>query len=286
MAPLDGNDMVRKRIGVIGDPVEHSLSPVFQQPALDSAGIPATYERWHTAAGDLAGRIDGLRLPDAIGANVTLPHKEAVARLMDDLTDTARRVGAVNTVVNRAGRLLGDNTDVHGFRRSLTEALPDVRSRPVLLLGAGGAARAILVALAELEVAAVVVANRSVDKADRLIAELGAPGAVAVGIGTADLAPRIRDYSVIVNATSVGWNTDESVLDRSLLEQLPGDALVVDLTYRPTGLLRLAVDLGLRTLDGLPMLVYQGARSFELWTGLDAPTDLMMRAANEARGVT
>ena len=276
--------MDRKRIGVIGDPVEHSLSPVFQQPALDAAGIPASYERWHTPATELAARIDGLRLPDVIGANVTLPHKEAVALLIDDLSETARRVGAVNTVVNRNGRLLGDNTDVYGFGRSLIQMLPDVASRSALLLGAGGAARAVLVALAGLDVASVMVANRSVDKASRLIEELGVDRAVAVGIATNDLAPRIRDYSVIVNATSVGWNTDESVLDRSLLERVAGDALVVDLTYRPTGLLRQAAQLGLATLDGLPMLVYQGARSFELWTGREAPIDLMMRAAGEARG--
>lgn len=274
------------RVGVIGDPVEHSLSPVFQQPALDAAGIPATYERWHTTAADLAARIAGLRSPDAMGANVTLPHKEAVAGLVDELSETARRVGAVNTVVNRDGRLLGDNTDVHGFRRSILEALPDAASRAVLLLGAGGAARAVLIALGELAVPAITVANRSPAKAARLIDELRVERATIVGIGTADLAPRIRDYSVIVNATSVGWNTDESVLDRSLLERLPGDALVVDLTYRPTGLLRLAAELELATLDGLPMLVYQGARSFELWTGREAPIDLMMSAATEARGVS
>jgi len=278
--------MERKRLGVIGDPVEHSLSPVFQQPALDAAGIPATYERWHTTSADLPARLAGLRSPDAIGANVTLPHKEAVAGLVDDLSEPARRVGAVNTVVNRDGHLLGDNTDVHGFRRSLLEVLPDVALRGVLLLGAGGAARAVLIALAELDVAAITVANRSPERAERLIEELRLPRATAVAIEPADLAPRIRDYSVIVNATSVGWNTEESVLDRSLLERLPADALVVDLTYRPTGLLRLAASLGLATLDGLPMLVYQGARSFELWTGREAPTDLMMRAAMEARGVS
>lgn len=279
-------DTQRKRLGVIGDPVEHSLSPAFQQPALDAAGIPATYERWHTTAADLQGRIAGLRLPDAIGANVTLPHKEAVARLVDQLTDTARRVGAVNTVVNRDGHLLGENTDVHGFRESLLKALPDASSRAVLLLGAGGAARAVLVALADLDVESIGVANRSVDKAERLIAELVTPRAHPLGIDPVDLAPRIRDYSVIVNATSVGWNTDESVLDPSLLARLPADALVVDLTYRPTGLLRIAAGLGLATLDGLPMLVCQGARSFELWTGHEAPIDLMMRAATEARGVS
>lgn len=278
--------MDRQRVGVIGDPVEHSLSPVFQQPALDDAGIPATYERWHTTAAELTGRITGLRLPDAIGANVTLPHKEAAASLMDECSETARRVGAVNTVINRDGRLHGDNTDVFGFGRSLIEALPDAGSRKVLLLGAGGAARAVLVALAELDVPAISVANRSVERAERLIRQLDIPRSTTVGIGTADLAPRIRDYSVIVNATSVGWNTDESVLDRSLLERLPSDAMVVDLTYRPTGLLRLANRLGLATLDGLPMLVYQGARSFQLWTGHEAPIDLMMSAAREARGVS
>lgn len=276
--------MERRRVGVVGDPVEHSLSPVFQQAALDDAGIPATYERWHTTAAELPARIAGLREPDVLGANVTLPHKEAVAGLVDEFSETARRVGAVNTVIARDGRLTGDNTDVAGFRRALVEALPNVAGRSVLVLGAGGAARAVLVALADLDVCGLTLANRSRDRAERLVRDLGIPGARLSGIGTADLAPLIRDSSVIVNATSVGWNTDGSVLDGSLLERLPGDALVVDLTYRPTGLLRLAAGLGLRTLDGLPMLVYQGARSFELWTGLEAPVDVMMRAALGARG--
>src|SRR6185503_18452171 len=113
-----GGGMDVRRVGVIGDPVAHSLSPVFQQAAFDAAGIPARYERWHTTADDLQQRIAGLRAPDCLGANVTVPHKVAVAALVDSLSETARRIGAVNTVINQDGRLHGDNTDLYGFMRS------------------------------------------------------------------------------------------------------------------------------------------------------------------------
>ncbi|HEX5499322.1 MAG TPA: shikimate dehydrogenase, partial [Thermomicrobiales bacterium] len=126
----------RLRLGVIGDPVAHSLSPALHQPALDALGIPATFERWHTVAADLPARIAGLRAADALGASVTVPHKVAVMALVDEVAPTAARAGAVNTVVNRDGRLLGDNTDIYGFATALAEMCPDVATRPALLLGA------------------------------------------------------------------------------------------------------------------------------------------------------
>src|SRR5215211_4030228 len=117
------------RLGVIGDPVAHSISPAMQQPAFDALGIPATYELWHTVAEDLPARIASLRAPDVLGASVTVPHKVAVMALLDDISPLARRAGAVNTVINRDGRLTGDNTDAHGFGVSLQGACPDVQDR-------------------------------------------------------------------------------------------------------------------------------------------------------------
>ena len=271
-----------KRVGVIGDPVEHSLSPIFQQAALDAIGYPARYERWHTPSAELADRIDGLRLPNALGANVTVPHKIAVPRLVDSVSETALQVGAVNTVINQGGELHGDNTDVYGFQRSLLTARPAVERDRVLVVGAGGAARAIVLALAEVGVAGVTIANRTPERAESLARELGVSASV-VPLTDWDMLEATRDHSVIVNATSIGWNDESEVVSGAILDELDRSGLVVDLTYRDTPLLLAARARGIATLDGLPMLVFQGARSFELWTGVPAPMELMMQVAEDAR---
>jgi len=275
--------MAGLRVGVIGDPVAHSLSPVFQQAALDALGIEAHYERWHTPADELSGRIASLRGGDALGANVTVPHKERTRELVDTVSPLAAAVGAVNTIVPRDDELHGDNTDVYGFQKSLVDARPAVRRDAVLVLGAGGAARAVLMALGELEVARIGVANRSIERAERVVDELIPGGAATMPLNQLSIVAAIRDYSVIVNATSIGWNSDEAVLSDAVMDEIGPGPLVVDLTYRSTALLRSAERRGLPTLDGLPMLVHQGARSFELWTGKPAPTEVMMRAAEAAR---
>lgn len=272
-----------KRVGVIGDPVAHSLSPVFQQAAFDSAGIAAHYERWHTIEADLPARIASLRLPDALGANVTVPHKILVAGLVDELADTARRIGAVNTVINRDGHLIGENTDVYGFYRALLTARPAVERDKVLIIGAGGAARAIVAAVAQVGVAGITVANRSPNRAISMIDEIGVEGVSVIPLTDWDVMAAIRDHSVIVNATSIGWNDDQVVISGDLLDAVAQDGLIADLTYRSTALLRAAEERGIPTMDGLPMLIYQGARSFELWTGMTAPTDLMFAAVARER---
>ncbi|MDQ2682245.1 MAG: shikimate dehydrogenase [Chloroflexota bacterium] len=271
----------RKRVGVIGNPVEHSLSPVFQQAAFDHAGIAATYERWLTTDEELPARINGLRAPDAIGANVTVPHKVAVAELVDELGDTARRIGAANTVINRDGHLIGENTDTYGFHRALVTARPAAERDRVLVIGAGGAARAVVAALGDIGVAGITVANRSPENARSMLRAIGLEGAQVIPLVDWDLMGAIRDHSVIVNATSIGWNDDTEVLAPALLDAVDRDGLVADLTYRPTPLLRGAAARGIPTMDGLPMLIYQGARSFELWTGLEAPTELMFAAVRQ-----
>ena len=271
------------RVGVIGDPVAHSLSPIFQQAAFDALAIRARYERWQTAAADLDSRFDTLRAEDYFGANVTVPHKVAAADLVDELAETARRIGAVNTVVNRAGRLTGDNTDVYGFQRALLSVRSGVERDHVLILGAGGAARAVVAALADIGVAGITVANRTVARAHEMIEAVGATGAAVIPMTDWDLMSAIRDHSVIVNATSIGWNDDQAVLAPALMDALDPNGLVADLTYRDTPLLLMARDRGITAMDGLAMLVHQGARSFELWTGKDAPVEIMMAAAEEAR---
>jgi shikimate dehydrogenase len=273
----------KRRVGVIGDPVAHSLSPVFQQAAFDALGIPARYDRWHTPEGELPARIETLRAVDCYGANVTVPHKVAVASLVDELADAARRLGAVNTVINRNGHLIGDNTDLYGFQQSLQIARPAVERDNVLVIGAGGASRAVVAGLAGLGVAGITVANRTTAHAEQMLAEIDVPGANVIPLSDWALLSAIRDHSVIVNATSIGWNDDQAVLAPEVLDAADHGGLIVDLTYRDTPLLREARARAMQVLDGLPMLVYQGARSFEHWTGVDAPIDVMMSAAMAAR---
>ncbi|MBI5948870.1 MAG: shikimate dehydrogenase [Chloroflexi bacterium] len=268
--------------GIIGHPVAHSLSPVFQGAAFAQCGLDVRYEAWDTTADALAGRVVSLRDPKYLGANVTIPHKETVIPLLDELGGQSARVGAVNTIVNREGRLYGFNTDGSGFVVALrNEAQFDVAGKAVLLLGAGGAARGIAFALAEARVASIGFWNRTPERAARLAADVARDGAPVHTVSNLDTA----GYDCIVNCTSVGMHGGGAE------GQAPCDfaaarptALAVDIVYRPeeTPFLRAASAAGLATLGGLPMLIYQGALAFELWTGVRAPVEAMFEAARNA----
>ena len=280
-------------LGVIGHPGKTSLSPSFQQAALDALRLDVRYEAWPTAEEELADRIAGLREADRLGANVTIPHKEAVVPLLDEVDELASRVGAVNTIVNRDGRLSGHNTDVGGFLRALREdgGFEPAGAR-VVVAGAGGAARAVAVALIDSGAASVTVINRTLARAGRLVDELrpagGAtelhalPGVAVSWTGAA------RSCRLLINCTSVGMaGTPEEKESPVPTEAIPSDALVFDLIYQPaeTPLMAAARRRGARVLGGLPMLIYQGAESLRMWTGHEAPTDVMFRAAREALAV-
>lgn len=262
-----------KRAGVIGDPVEHSLSPHMHNPALGARGVDAVYELWPTTLSGLPDRIASLRLLGMLGANVTVPHKQAVMPLLDHLTDTAQTVGAVNTIIPSPDGLVGDNTDAYGFRSSIEEKFGPIPIRSAVVLGSGGASRAVIVALREMEVESIVIANRTDAHAAALAQEFGAE-MIPWGEVATEAFP---DAALLVNATSLGWH-DEIPIPVDDLRGLPPDAIVMDLTYRETPLLREAAVRGLRGLDGLGMLVHQGARAFELWTGIEAPVDVMRSA--------
>jgi shikimate dehydrogenase len=278
-----GHDGGPYRLGVIGDPVAHSLSPALHQPALDELGIPAVYERWHTTATELADRIASLREEAALGASVTVPHKVAVMGLVDEVSPAASRAGAVNTVVNRGGALFGDNTDIHGFAVSLREVLEGAAPATALVLGAGGAARAVVLALEAAGVGEIIVANRDEARVSRLVEDLAPAPVRPARLDESLLRKELPRARVLVNATSLGWHAGETPIDLSLLHLLAEDTVVADLTYRDTDLLMAAKERGLRTVDGLPMLVHQGARAFELWTGSPAPVATMLAAARAAR---
>jgi shikimate dehydrogenase len=253
-----------KRLGLIGDPVAHSLSPAIQGAALRALGLDATYELWHTPA-------------------EALPDKLAVMEHLDEVSPLARRAGAVNVIVHRGGRLSGDNTDIYGFATSLADVCSDVAARSVLILGAGGAARAVVLALEAMNVAHITVANRHRARAERLASDLAPAHVRVVDADDTTLRRELSRCGIVVNATSLGWHAGETPLPLDLLRELAEDSVVVDLTYRDTDLLLAARNRGLRTLDGLPMLVHQGARALELWTDRPAPLAVMMDAAARAR---
>jgi len=268
--------------GIIGHPVAHTLSPVIQGAAFAQCGLDVRYEAWDTTPEALAGRVVSLRDPKHLGANVTIPHKESVIRLLDELGGQSARVGAVNTIVSQSGRLYGFNTDGTGFVAALkNEAQFEVAGKAVLLLGAGGAGRGIAYALAEARAGSIAIWNRTPERAARLAADVGrAGGAVRAVPGT-----ETAGFDCIVNCTSMGMDGGgaEAGAACDFSDARPA-ALAVDIVYRPeeTPFLRAARAAGLATLGGLPMLIYQGALAFELWTGVRAPVEAMFEAARAA----
>lgn len=263
------------RLVLLGHPVSHSLSPRFQNAALAAAGIPLRYEAVDVAPGSLDDVLRQLAVERAAG-NVTVPHKERVAATCARLTPLARRVGAVNTFWHDDGALVGDNTDVGGFDHAVRALLGrEPRDLTVALLGAGGSAAAVLAAAAGWPGARVLVVNRSAERAETLCARFSSvarPSDADAAVAAADL---------VVNATTVGLHDDAFPVDPA---RLPEGAAVFDLAYRPTetAWVRAARDRGHLAVDGLPMLVEQGALAFERWFGVPADRGVMWRAATDA----
>lgn len=264
---------------LLGAPVAHSLSPRMHNAALAAAGLPVRYEARHVEAGALAAALRGLVRASAAG-NVTVPHKEAVARLCAELSPLARRVGAVNTFWSDRGRLVGDNTDVGGFEALVARTLaaaPPPRWR-IALLGAGGSAAAVLAALERQPGASVALHARTRGRAVALARRFAPLCTVADEVEAA-----VRDADLVVNSTPVGLTGDAMPIAPALL---PPGAAVVDLVYRPgeTAWVRAARDRGHRASDGLAMLVEQGALAFERWFGRPPDREAMWRAVMEPPG--
>lgn len=275
-------------VGLLGYPLSHSISPAFQQAALDYCSIPARYCKWPATPARLSAEVGRLRGDEYLGANVTIPHKESVAGLVDAVDEVARRLRAVNTIVNEGARLVGYNTDEQGFMRSLKETgefVPEGRS--VVLLGAGGAARAAAFGLANAGVARLTIANRTLGRASALAEEVRDDGCevTVARLDEGDLGRACAAADLIVNATSVGMRHGAAEGQSPLpARAIPKGAVVYDMVYAPaeTPLLLQAARAGARGLGGLSMLVFQGAASFQLWTGVEAPVEVMFRAAEEA----
>lgn len=261
---------------VLGSPIAHTLSPAMHNAAYQAMGLDAVYLAARVEPPDLGAALEGLRVLGTMGCNLTLPLKEEALPYLHTVEEPARTFGAVNTVRFVEGRMIGCNTDAEGWLRSWDEEVGEsLAGRPVVLLGAGGAARALLWAVLQRGVARVQVVNRNLARAHRLV-----EGLPAEAVATPELTPGC----VVVNATPAGMDPDADATPLEWPRDLPAGTVACDLVYRPrqTRFLREASARGARTLGGLGMLVHQAAASIELWTGRKPPVEVMRRAAEAA----
>jgi len=270
-------------VGVIGYPVGHSLSPQIHNAAFRDQRVDLVYVAFSVSPEQLGAAVEGIRALGLRGVNVTVPHKETIRTHLDDLDPLARRIGAVNTVVNNGGRLTGHNTDVAGFQAALRALRPGGgRGLNCLLTGAGGAARAVLAGLVEEGAREVCVYNRTLERAVRLCAEAASWGKTACrSITEAEMAEVGAAADLIVNATSVGLMGAGEVKESAVpVDIISSHHVVVDLVYgqHSTALVEAARAVGASAADGKEMLVMQAASSYQLWTGLLPPVETMRKS--------
>jgi shikimate dehydrogenase len=260
------------RLVLLGHPVAHSLSPVFQNAALEAANIPLVYEALDVSPTDVLATLDELKERNAAG-NVTIPHKLAVRNACDDVTELAKRVGAVNTFWFENGCLWGDNTDVGGFDAAARALIGDeIAGARIVLIGAGGSAAAVLTAASGWQAAEVAIVARNAARASALARRFPDVARAKTSVERA-----VSDATLVVNATPIGQQDDDHPLD---LARIPGSAAVLDLVYRRGGTawVKAARQRGMRAADGLPMLLEQGALAFRRWFGVDPDREAMRQA--------
>jgi shikimate dehydrogenase len=275
---------VKKLFAVIGDPIAHSMSPLMHNDLFQNYAIDAHYLPFHIKKESLQDAVKGLKTLGVSGFNVTVPHKVDIIGLLDQIDPLAEAIGAVNTVVNVDGKLIGYNTDGNGYVRGLTARLDNIQEKSVLIIGAGGAARAIFFSLAHAGVKRLDIVNRTIDKAQELINEC--PYDVTSTVYGKKAAETIlADYDVIIQTTSIGMSphTDVTPLD---LTNLKSGAFVSDIIYNPleTLLLKEAKEQGADTQNGIDMFAFQGALAFEIWTGIFPDTDRMKNIVKRQLG--
>ena len=270
--------------GIIGDPIEHTMSPVMHNAAFNQLGIDYLYVPFRVRKEELGKAVEGMRALNIRGLNVTIPHKVAIIPFLDELDPPAEKINAVNTIANDEGILTGYNTDATGFLQALLEREVEPEGKNMVILGAGGASRAISFILAE-RGAHLIILNRllELDWAEELasrISQIFTKEVEALELTDENLVKVLEKADILVNATSVGMspNVDETPVSLDLLKP---SLIVFDIVYNPikTRLLREAEAAGAETIGGLDMLVWQGALAFEKWTGLKAPVELMKKEA-------
>ena len=266
---------------VIGDPIKHSLSPIIQNAAFDYLNLDFVFLAFQVEAADLKKSIDGIRGLGIHGLNVTMPHKSAVIDCLDEVNSTVKFLSSVNTILNRDGILSGYNTDGVGALNALKENGVALSGKKVLLLGAGGAAKAIAFALVQ-EVGELAILNRSAKKAEAFAETLErkfSQKVVGGSLSPVAITENLRNSDVLINATSAGMkpNPNQSLVAPQWLRP---DLAVMDIVYDPveTKLVKDAKAAGASVISGVEMLIYQGAVSFEIWTGRAAPIEVMRKA--------
>lgn len=268
-------------LGVFGDPIAHSKSPAMHNAALATAGVNGLYMPLHVRPEQLEAAVKGIVALGYRGVNVTIPHKEEVMKYLDVIDDSARLIGAVNTIVNDNGKLTGYNTDGIGYVRSLKEeAVPELAGKKIAVLGAGGAARGAIYALALEKPERISILNRTAERAEALASDLRRHGLGNItGSGMEEAAAVLASADIVINTTAAGMHPhiDDVPVNPELIRE--GTA-VSDLIYNPleTRLLREARLRGCVVHGGLGMFVYQGAVAFEHWLGIPAPVETMRRA--------
>jgi shikimate dehydrogenase len=268
--------------GVIGDPIEHTLSPIMQNAAFNALKLDYTFLAFKVKNAELENAVNGMRALNIRGLNVTMPHKSTILNFLDRTDLSAQIVNSVNTILNKDGKLFGFNTDGVGALKALRENGVELKGRKVLLLGAGGAARAIAYAMAK-ESDELAVLNRTLKQAQALAKLLEKTANKKIGAGSLspkEIQQNLQDSDILINATSIGMKPkpEESLVAPKLLRP---DLAVMDIVYNPieTKLTKDAKAAGAKVVSGVEMLIYQGAASFEIWTGKSAPVEVMRKAA-------
>ncbi|KOP83521.1 shikimate dehydrogenase [Bacillus sp. FJAT-21945] len=259
---------MKKLFAVIGDPIAHSMSPAMHNDLFQAYGIDAHYQPLHVKRDNLKEAVIGLKAIGIAGFNITIPHKETIIPFLDKLDPLAEAIGAVNTVVNEAGKFVGYNTDGSGYLQGLLTLLPEITEKNILIIGAGGAARALYFTLAQAGVNRLDICNRTTQKAEALINDCLFHVSSAA-IGREEAEKNLADYQLLIQTTPIGMAPNIESLPLSL-HNLKTDSLVSDIIYNPleTKILREAKNKGAKIQNGLDMFVYQGALAFEKWTGI------------------
>ena len=260
---------MKKVFGLLGHPIEHSMSPVMHKTAYEQSNMNATYVAFDVAPENLENAVNGIRALNIQGCNVTIPHKVEVMKYLDEIDEEARQIGAVNTISNENGHLKGYNTDGRGYIQSLLNVVADFSGKTILIIGAGGAARAVVAALLTHQPLQIVIANRTLEKADTLAQLFQSNTTTVIASTIANAAAKLEQYSIVINTTSVGMSPHVEDMPISL-ERLSPNAVVSDLIYNPleTRLLKEAKKRNAQVLNGVGMFVHQGALSIEHWTGV------------------
>ena len=273
-------DAKTKVIGLIGHPVEHSFSPIMHNAAFKDKGLNYVYVAFDVLPENLKYVIDGAKALGIVGFNVTIPHKIEIMKYLEEIDRDAQLIGAVNTIKIENGRAIGYNTDGIGARKALEEEIGKVKDKNIIIYGAGGAARAVAFELAKNN--NIIIANRTIEKAEKLAKEIAEKLGKEFGreVKFDSLDADLEGVDIVINATPIGMYPNVNVEPIVKADKLREDMVVMDLIYNPleTVLLKEAKKVGAKAINGLGMLIYQGAIAFKIWTGVDPNVEVMKEA--------